>query len=105
MFWLRNKKIGLLEQKHHERKIVIILLSINLNMCCGCSKEPYRDGSFEHPQHMFWLRIMKINLEFLPLIWRSEIGVIIVCNMNLIDLCCAVDVQSVWTFSHLSLFL
>ena len=26
-------------------------------MCFGCSKElSCRDGSFEHPQHMFWLR-------------------------------------------------
>ena len=38
-------------------KNVIIFLSINLNMCCGCSKEsPHWDGSFEHTQHMFWLR-------------------------------------------------
>ena len=27
----------------------------------GCSKEPsHRDGSFEYPQHMFWLRNKKI---------------------------------------------
>ena len=39
------------------RKIAIIFLSISLNMCFGCSKEPsHRDGSFEFPQHMFWLR-------------------------------------------------
>ena len=26
-------------------------------MCFGCSKEPsHRNGSFEYPQHMFWLR-------------------------------------------------
>ena len=41
-----NKKIGC--------KIVNIFLSISLNMCFGCSKEPsHRDGSFEHPQNMF----------------------------------------------------
>ena len=29
-------------------------------MCFGCSKEPsHRDGSFEYPQHMFWLRNIK----------------------------------------------
>ena len=29
-------------------------------MCFGCSKEPsHRDGSFEYPQHMFWLRNKK----------------------------------------------
>ena len=39
------------------KKIVIILISISLYMCFGCSKEPsHRDGSFEYPQHMFWLR-------------------------------------------------
>ena len=31
-------------------------------MCFGCSKEPsHRDGSFEYPQHMFWLRNKKNN--------------------------------------------
>ena len=40
-----------------ERKRVIIFLSINLNTGFGCPKEPsHRDGSFEYPQHMFWLR-------------------------------------------------
>ena len=46
------------------RKIAIIFLSISLNMCFGCSKEPsLRDGSFEYPQHMFWLRNMKNNFQ------------------------------------------
>ena len=36
---------------------MIIFLSI---MCFGCSKESFhRDGSFEYPQYMFWLRIKK----------------------------------------------
>ena len=31
-------------------------------MCFGCSKEPsHKDGSFEYPQHMFWLRNKKNN--------------------------------------------
>ena len=39
---------------------MIIFLFISLNMCLGCSKEPsHRDGSFEYPQHMFWLRNKK----------------------------------------------
>ena len=43
-----------------KRKIAIIFLSIRFNMCSGCSKEPsHRDGSFEYPQHMFWLRNKK----------------------------------------------
>ena len=30
-----------------------------------CSKEPsHGDGSFEYPQHMFWLRNKKINFSY-----------------------------------------
>ena len=44
------------------RRIVIICLPLSLNMCFGCSKEPsHGDGSFEYPQHMFWLRNKKIK--------------------------------------------
>ena len=51
--------MGQLSQNNF-RKIAIIFLPIILNMCYGCSKEPsHRDGSFEYPQHMFWLRIKK----------------------------------------------
>ena len=51
-------------------KIGIIFLSISLNMCFGCSKEPsHRDGSFEYPQHMFWLRNKKINFHLRTIIW------------------------------------
>ena len=39
-------------------------------MGLGCSKESsHRDGSFEYPQHMFWLRNKKIICSF---IWRSD---------------------------------
>ena len=45
-----------------EHKSLIIFLAISLNMCFGCSKEQsHQDGSFEYPQHMFWLRNKKIN--------------------------------------------
>ena len=45
-----------------ERKTVNIFLPISLNLCFGCSKElSHEDGSFEYPQHMFWLRNKKIN--------------------------------------------
>ena len=55
-----------------ERTIGLIFLPINLNMCFGCSKEPsHRDGSFEYPQHMFWLRNKKNNFQLCTLIWRS----------------------------------
>ena len=44
------------------RKTVIIFLPIDFNICIGCPKEPsHRDGSFEYPQSMFWLRDMKIK--------------------------------------------
>ena len=34
-------------------------------MCFGGSKEPsHRDGSFEYPQYMFWLRNKKTNIYF-----------------------------------------
>ena len=36
-------------------------LFLNHNICCGYSKEPSRrDGSFEHPKHMFKLMDKKI---------------------------------------------
>ena len=39
-------------------------------MCFGRSKEPsHRDGSFEYPQHMFWLRNKKNNFQLRTLIW------------------------------------
>ena len=51
------------KSKNYAHKIAIIFLSISLNMCFGCSKEPsHRDSSFDYPQHMFWLRNKKINL-------------------------------------------
>ena len=40
---------------------MIIFLSISLNMCFGCSKEPsHRDGSSKYPQHMFGWEIRKL---------------------------------------------
>ena len=55
--------------KIFECKIAIIFFSINVNMCFGCSKEPsHRDGSFEYPQHMFWLRNKKNNFLLCTLI-------------------------------------
>ena len=42
-------------------------------MCFGCSKEPsHRDGSFEYPQHMFWLRNKKNNFQLHTLIWGPD---------------------------------
>ena len=45
-------------------KMINIFLSISMNKCYGCSKEPsHRDGFFEYPQllHMFGLRNKKID--------------------------------------------
>ena len=61
--------------KKNQRKSVIIFLSISLNMCFGCSKEPpHWDGSFEYPQHMFWLRNKKKN-SLHPLFWAGMAGI------------------------------
>ena len=39
-------------------------------MCFWCSKElSHREGSFEHPQNMFWLRNKKNNFQLHTLIW------------------------------------
>ena len=51
--------------------MLIIFLSISINMCFGCSKEPsHWDGSFEYPQHMFWMRNKENNFPIHTLIWR-----------------------------------
>ena len=39
-------------------------------MCFGGPKElSHGDGSFEYPQHMFWLRNKKNNFQLRTLIW------------------------------------
>ena len=53
-------------------------LSVNLNMCFGCSEEPsHRDSSFEYPQHIFWMRNERNNLKLVPLIWGPVIAKLI----------------------------
>ena len=43
-------------------------------MCFGWSKEPsHRDGSFEYPQHMFWLRNKKNNFQLPTLIRGPDV--------------------------------
>ena len=41
--------------------LCLVFLTINFNMCFGCSKNQpsHGDISFEYPQHMFWLIIKK----------------------------------------------
>ena len=44
-------------------------------MCCGCSKEPsHSDGSFEHLQHMFWLRNKKKKFSITSTLIFGTIG-------------------------------
>ena len=51
------------------RKVKLIFLSLNRNICCGYSKEPsQRDGSFEHPKHM-----LKLMGKIIFTILRSKI--------------------------------
>ena len=46
-------------------KILIIVLSMGLKMCFGCSKQPSQwDSSFEYPQQMFWLRNKNIIFSY-----------------------------------------
>ena len=43
-------------------------------MCFVFSKQPsHRDGSFEYPQHMFWLRNKKNNFQLHTLIWGPDL--------------------------------
>ena len=59
-------------RKNNLHKIAIIFLSISLNMCFGCSKKlSHRDGPFEYPQHMFWLRNKKNNFQLRTFIWGA----------------------------------
>ena len=39
IFWNLPHIIGLVKQKIFQRKVVIIFLPINFNICVGCSKE------------------------------------------------------------------
>ena len=50
--------------KEKKCKRVIIFLSISFIVFSGCLKEQsHRDGSFEYPQHMFWLRYKEMKFQ------------------------------------------
>ena len=67
-------KIGLQINTIIGRKIVNIFLSISLNKCFSGLKEPsHWGGSFEYPQHMFWLRNKKISYWLRTIIWMPKI--------------------------------
>ena len=55
-------------------------------MCFGCSKEPsHRDGSFEYPQHMIWLRNKKNNFQLRTLKWGLNEPAIVHCAEDILD--------------------
>ena len=70
---------------------MIIYLSISLNMCLGCSKEPsHLDDSFEYPQHMSWLRNKNVkNIQLRLLIWGPELYFNCVLAVVLVLMFCA----------------
>ena len=46
-----------------------------------CSKEPSRrDGFFEYPQHVLWMKNKENNFPIRNLIWRSAVTLIRLCN-------------------------
>ena len=75
-----------------ERIFVYNFLSLNINICCGCSKEPsHLDGSFMYTQHMFWLRNKKINIHITSMVKIKEMFELIfvyLCLSLSINICC-----------------
>ena len=59
-----HKKSKFQLRKFDKRKIVIIFLPIDSNMCFGCSKEP-----FGYPQHMFRMKNVENSFPIRTLIW------------------------------------
>ena len=75
--------------KKSQHKIVNTFSPILIGICFGCSKEPsHWDGSFEYPQHMFWLRNKKKNSVSQPLL-KS-------CYNDLIFIILNILIQVVW---------
>ena len=55
-------------------------------MCFGCSKElSHWDGSFEYPEHMFWLRNKKNNFLLHTLIWGPAHMYIYLYSLQIYD--------------------
>ena len=73
-----------------------IFLPISLNMCFGCSEElSHWDGSFEHPQHMFWMRNKEKSFPIHTLIWRPAWSQ----KLAFLSTLCSAEVTR-WAFSQ-----
>ena len=55
-----------------QHEIITIFIPISLKICFGSS---HLDGSFEYPQHMFWLKTRKNHFQLHTLIWRHVIEI------------------------------
>ena len=96
--------------KIFECKIINIFLSIRLNICLWCSKEPsHRDGSFEYPQPMFWLWTWEIRkLFFITISYREACKIfssVFSTRVNWISFCCCGEIfecKSVKNFLSIS---
>ena len=60
-------------RKNFQCKIENGFLLISFNICFRCSKDPsHWDGSFEYPQHMFWMKNKKINIFWYELLTKGQ---------------------------------
>ena len=61
-----------LDKEFFERNFFYIFLTISFNICFWYLKEPsHWDGSFDYPQHMFWMRNKKVNVLVRTLKFRA----------------------------------
>ena len=75
-----NICFGCLKETKYLSVKLIIFLPNSFNICFGCSKVPsHWDGSFEYPQHVFWLRKKKINFSVHTLILVNFACLFVVC--------------------------
>ena len=60
----------------------LFFLFLNQNICCGYSKEPRWDGSFQHPKHMFKLMDKKIMAILRIYFWFNWLYVLLFMKKN-----------------------
>ena len=64
--------IGPVKQKIWAKNCNYFLTEQSKHMLWSLKKTSHWDGSFEYPQHMFWLRNKNNNIQLPTLIWRPE---------------------------------